>query len=186
MNDSEKIKQTFKDKDYRHGYVDEFLNAYIATQIKVLREKAVWTQTELGEHAGGMKQSRISVMENVNYSAWSIKVLRKIAEAFDLTLCVSFESFGKRIEDIESFNRKNLERTSFDNDLYFKTTKEEKESSRNSMELPKEAISSAQNNVIDIMGRLAKKAGSSPSQNIPTSTVSDESFCYKELKRKEN
>ena len=99
-NLAKKIKQTFKDKDYRHGYVDEFLNAYIATQIKVLREKKGWSQTELGEHAEGMKQSRISVLENVNYSSWSIKILRKLAEAFDLTLCVSFEEFGKRVKDI--------------------------------------------------------------------------------------
>ncbi len=123
MNDLQKekktLRQSFRDKEYRHGYVDEFLNAYIATQIKVLREQHGWSQTELGEHAG-MMQPRISVMENVNYSSWSIKILRKIAEAFDLTLCVSFESFGRRIEDIERFGRKVLERDFFDNDPYFK------------------------------------------------------------------
>lgn len=123
MNDSENekktLRQSFKEKEYRHGYVDEFLNAYIATQIKVLREQHGWSQMELAEHAG-MMQPRISVMENVNYASWSIKILRKIAEAFDLTLCVSFESFGRRIEDIEKFGREALERNSFDNDPYFK------------------------------------------------------------------
>ena len=48
------------------------------------------------------------------------QILRKIAEAFDLTLCVSFESFGRRIEDIERFRRETLERNSFDNDGDFK------------------------------------------------------------------
>jgi HTH-type transcriptional regulator/antitoxin HipB len=120
MNDSQKaFRESFKDREYRHGYVDEFLNAYIATQIKVLREQQGWSQTELGEQAG-MKQPRISVMENVNYSSWSIKILRKIAEAFNLTLCVSFESFGRRIKDIETFGRKALERDSFEDDPYFK------------------------------------------------------------------
>jgi len=120
MNDSTNPMNTaFKDKDYRHGYVDEFLNASIATQIKVLREQRCWGQKELGEHAGGMMQPRISVMENVNYSSWSIKILRKLAEAFDLTLRVSFESFGTRVKDIEKFSRKNLERCSFDKDPYF-------------------------------------------------------------------
>ena len=120
MNDLAVIlKQTFKDKDYRHGYVDDFLNAYIATQIKVLREQRGWSQKELADHAG-MMQPRISVLENVNYSSWSIKILRKIAEAFDLTLCVSFENFGSRLEDIEKFSRNNLERCFFDDDPYFK------------------------------------------------------------------
>jgi len=113
-----RLKQSFKDKDYRHGYVDEFLNSSIATQIKVLREKHEWSQKELAKHAH-MKQPRISLMENVNYSSWSINVLRKLAEAFDLTLCVSFESFGKRLADIERFSREALERPSFKEDPVF-------------------------------------------------------------------
>lgn len=116
-------KQAFKDKDYRHGYVDEFLNARIATQIKVLREQRGWSQKELAEHAG-MKQPRISIMESVNYSSWSITVLRKLAEAFDLVLCVSFESFGTRVNDIEELSRRNLERYSFDQDPVFQTREE--------------------------------------------------------------
>ena len=113
------LKKSFKDdKDYRHGYADEFLNAYIATQIKVLREQRGWNQKELADRAG-MMQPRISVMENVNYSSWSIKVLRKIAEAFDLTLRVSFEEFGTRTDDIEKFGIERLERRSFEDDPYF-------------------------------------------------------------------
>ena len=71
-----------------------------------------------------MMQPRISVMENVNYSSWSIKILRKLAEAFDLTLCVSFESFGTRVNDIEKFSREYLEKFSFKDDPYFKENKE--------------------------------------------------------------
>lgn len=120
MKDSAKtIKSSFRDKEYRHGYVDDFLNTSIATQIKVLREQRGWSQQELAKHAE-MLQPRISVMENINYSSWSIKILRKIAEAFDLTLRVSFESFGTRVKDIEEFSRKALERASFLDDPYFK------------------------------------------------------------------
>src|SRR5690349_8707242 len=116
---AEKLKTSFKtDKDYRHGYVDEFLNAYIATQIKVLREQRNLTQQQLAELAG-MKQERISVLENVNYSSWSISTLRRIAEAYDLTLNVSFEDFGKRLRDIDRFGRESLERFSFDEDPVF-------------------------------------------------------------------
>jgi len=119
MSDLTKLlKQAFKNKDYRHGYADEFLNSSIATQIKVLREQRGWSQKELAKLAQ-MKQPRISVMENVNYSSWSIKILRELAEAFDLTLCVSFETFGKRLADIVRFNRENLERFSFENDPVF-------------------------------------------------------------------
>jgi len=115
------LKKSFRDKEYRHGYVDEFLNANIATQIKVLREQRGWSQKELAKRAG-MLQPRISILENVDYSSWSISALRKIAEAFDLTLCVSFESFGRRVQDIFSLKRENLERPSFDEDDFFEQT----------------------------------------------------------------
>ncbi|MHB8068158.1 MAG: helix-turn-helix domain-containing protein [Desulfobaccales bacterium] len=121
----DKLKISFKDKDYRHGYVDEFLNVSIATQIKVLREQRGWTQEELAKYAK-MKQPRISVMESVNYSSWSINTLRKLAETFDLTLRVSFESFGSRLKDIEQLNRETLKRPSFKNDPTFIEKEERK------------------------------------------------------------
>ena len=125
MNDLTKtLQQSFKDKEYRHGYVDDFSNVSIATQIKVLREQHNWTQEELAKEAG-MLQPRISAMENVNYSAWSIKILRRLAEAFDLTLRVSFENFSTRVGDIEKFSRKDLERVSFEKDQFFQKKIEE-------------------------------------------------------------
>lgn len=114
----QKLKSEFQDSEYRHAYCDEFLNAFIATQIKVLREQRGWTQTELGEHTG-LHQSSISEMEDVSHSSWTIKSLRKLAEGFDLTLSVSFEEFGERIKDICSLERELLERSSFNEDQFF-------------------------------------------------------------------
>ena len=119
-----KIKNSFKSEEYRHAYVDEFLDLSIATQIKVLREQRDWGQKDIADKVG-MKQPRISVMENVNYSSWSINTLRKLAMAFDLTLRVSFESFGSRVKEIEQFNRKALERFSFKDDPDFVEKKED-------------------------------------------------------------
>lgn len=119
MNDLlSEIKKDFEDKEYRHNYLDEFLNAWIATQIKVLREQHGWSQKELAERAD-MLQPRISALENVNYSSWSVKTLRKLADAFDLTLRISFESFGERIKDFDLFSREYLQRATFDRDPVF-------------------------------------------------------------------
>ena len=119
----ERLKKDFKNQEYRHGYVDEFLNFSIATQIKVLREDCGWTQEELASRAD-MKQASISRVENVNYSSWSINTLRRLAEAFDLTLRVTFEDFGTRLSDIERFGRETLERYSFEDDPVFKEKEE--------------------------------------------------------------
>lgn len=112
------IREPFRDKEYRHAYCDEFLDIWIATQIKVLREQRGWTQKDLAEHAS-MLQPRISALENVNYSSWSVSTLRKLADAFDLTLKISFESFGDKINDFNLFSREYLERPSYGDDPVF-------------------------------------------------------------------
>lgn len=105
----ERLREEFRDKEYADAYLDDFLNAWIATQLKVIREQRGFKQEDLAELAG-MKQERISVLENVNYGAWSIKTLRRLASALDVALHVSFETVGSRIDSVVSFSRKSLER----------------------------------------------------------------------------
>lgn len=113
---SKTLEQEFKDKEYAHAYMDEFLNASIATQIKVLREQRKLTQEELGKLAD-MHQVRISTLENVNYGSWSIKTLKKLAYAFDLTLKVTFVGFLERIKDVEELSRETLEKATREKEL---------------------------------------------------------------------
>jgi len=112
------LKQEFQDKEYRQAYADESLNTYIATQIKVLREQRNLTQRRLAEMTG-MAQPRIAVLEDVNYSSWSVNTLRRLAGAFDLRLSVRFEAFSSLIPEIESLGRVALERASFADDTWF-------------------------------------------------------------------
>jgi transcriptional regulator with XRE-family HTH domain len=112
------LTEEWKDKETRQVYCDEFLNASIATQIKVLRERRGLTQAQLAALAD-MKQPRIAAMEDVNYASWTINVLRRLAEAFDLTLTVKFESFGEKLKEIVIFSRENLEKPSFKEDTVF-------------------------------------------------------------------
>jgi len=104
-------RSKFADADVAHAYVDEFLNVSIATQIKVLREQREMTQQQLAD-AAGMKQERISVLENVNYSSWSINPLRKLARALGVRLKVSFETFGSYFPEFNNFSREDLQRQS--------------------------------------------------------------------------
>jgi transcriptional regulator with XRE-family HTH domain len=109
----------FADKETRHGYVDGFLDSFLGMQIRVLRESRKLTQTELGE-AADMHQARISLLESMNYSDWSLDVLRRLAKAFDLRLVVRFEDFGSFIREyFEDFDREHLQRRSFDADPVF-------------------------------------------------------------------
>jgi transcriptional regulator with XRE-family HTH domain len=106
------------DKSYRHAYADESLNLSIATQIKVLREQRRLRQKDLAALAA-MKQSMISMYENVNYSSWSINTLKKLAEAFDVILDVRFRSFRDLVSLTQGFARESLQVPSFCGDPYF-------------------------------------------------------------------
>lgn len=120
----EELIENKNDKEYRHGYADENLNATIATQIKVLREQREWKQEDLA-NAAGMKQPMISRYENVNYSSWSINTLKKLAEAFDVYLDVRFRSFQELVDLADHFGRDILQVPKFTDDPYFVETTEE-------------------------------------------------------------
>lgn len=121
---TENIRQELIDKETRYIYDDDLLNSYIATQIKVLREQRGWTQQRLAEEAG-MKQARISVLEDVNYSSWTANVLRRLAKAFDLRLTIKFEEFNTFFKDFEGVKREQLEKRSFEDDPVFKDSSDE-------------------------------------------------------------
>jgi transcriptional regulator with XRE-family HTH domain len=107
-----------RNEQFRHAYADEHLNLSIATQIKAIREKQRLTQATLAERIG-TKQTGISRIESANYSRWSIAVLRRLAEAFDLRLRVSFEEFGTLWREVDDFSRESLERREFKQDPEF-------------------------------------------------------------------
>lgn len=96
--------------EFSEGYAESFLDAYIAAQIKVLREENQWTQAELAQRLG-TTQTAISRIENVNYSAWNVRTLKKLARAFRLRLKVSFETYGSLISDFTGLDREALRRT---------------------------------------------------------------------------
>jgi transcriptional regulator with XRE-family HTH domain len=123
MKIRDRLLNRFRSFKYRHGYVDEFTDAYIATQIKVLREQRGLNQTALGELAG-MKQSQISELEDVNNRSWKVRTLKKLARAFDLVLIVRFEQFGRVLPDIGKLDREHLERAGFEDDPVFCRTDE--------------------------------------------------------------
>lgn len=119
MNDLvEKLRQSFTDEEYRYSYVESFLNSYIAAQIKTLREENKLTQGELAEKMGS-KQPGIARLENVNYSAWKVETLRKLARALQVRLKITFEEWGTLPEEISGFNRSALVRVPFDRDPVF-------------------------------------------------------------------
>lgn len=105
----ETLRRELAQPEFSEGYAESFHDAYIATQIKVLRERSEWTQARLAAEIG-TTQTVISRIENVNYSAWNISTLKRLARAFRVRLRVSFETYGSLIDEVERFSREALDR----------------------------------------------------------------------------
>lgn len=77
------------DRAYRKAFVCEHVDQNIPFQIRANREHRGWTQADLGRRAR-MAQARISVLEDPNYSKFTISTLKRLATAFDTGLQVAF------------------------------------------------------------------------------------------------
>lgn len=119
MTIREKLKKDLTDLEYRHAYTDENLNLVIASQIRILREQQGLSQRDLAEKLG-TKQAGVSRLESADYRGWSVRVLKKLAEAFDLRLRISFEEFGTLWREVENFSCENLQRKPFSEDPEFR------------------------------------------------------------------
>lgn len=89
------LRDEFKDREYRRFYAESFANTIIATQNRLLRGKL--TQKEFAALVG-IKQSRVSAMEDENYSAWSTKTLKRLAAAKDVVFVGRYISFADLLE----------------------------------------------------------------------------------------
>lgn len=120
------LREELRDAQYRYAYSEDFLNTFIATQIRVLREQRGMTQEQLGLEIG-TQQTGVSRYENVNYSAWRTETLRKIARALGVRLRISFEPFGTLLDDAAVFSQESLKRPKFEDDPAFESRDEQPE-----------------------------------------------------------
>jgi len=110
MSDTvERLRTELKDPEMSEGYAESFVDSYIATQIKVLREREGLSQRELADLMG-TRQAVVSRFEDVNYSKWNVMTLKKLARAFRVRLKVSFETYGSLLNDVATFSRESLQR----------------------------------------------------------------------------
>jgi transcriptional regulator with XRE-family HTH domain len=115
---TETLREELQDREYREGYDEAFLDHRIAAQLRVIREQRGLTQKQLAD-AAGMKQSRISAMEDEDYGSWSVNTLRRLAYALGVRLKVEFVEWGDLLFDVEHSGRQNLQRRSFEEDPLF-------------------------------------------------------------------
>jgi transcriptional regulator with XRE-family HTH domain len=120
------LRKSLSNKDRRDAFVSAYIDETIPFQIRALREQADrnWTQEDLATQAG-MKQERISTLENPNYGSYSLRILKQIAAAFDVALMVRFVPFSELAEWKLHLSSGSLDVLSFDRESYFREESKE-------------------------------------------------------------
>lgn len=103
-------------KAYRDAYVSAHISNTVAAQIAALRDARGWTQTDLAKRAG-MKQPRISALEDPDCENFEIETIKRIAAAFDVGVTVKFVPYSEIVEWAGSISDENLYVPSFDSDM---------------------------------------------------------------------
>lgn len=109
--------KALQDKEYRQLYVDENISTGIAVQLREMRESRGWTQAELGQNANGIRQERISQLEDPEYGRPSLTTLKRLAAAFDVALIARFVEFSELVDWTINLTPEQLAPVSFDEDF---------------------------------------------------------------------
>lgn len=79
----------------------------VATQVRLMRERAGLSQAELAEKIG-TKQGAIARLESMSYGKFSVATLHKIAAYFDVAVWVEFVPFSTLLERTSDLSAKAL------------------------------------------------------------------------------
>ena len=125
--EKENLGKRLSNKENRDAFVSAYTDQTIPFQIRAMREQKErqWTQEYLAQLTG-MKQERISALENPNYGRYSLRILKQLASAFDVALIVRFVPFSELAEWKLNLSSNSLKVLSFEQEDYFKEKPEDK------------------------------------------------------------
>lgn len=97
MDKANRIWESLRDGEYRNDWASEHVDVGLAFQIRALRITQEWSQTALGEQVD-TPQSVVSNWEKPNYGKYSLRTLKKLANAFGVGLLVRFVPFSELVD----------------------------------------------------------------------------------------
>jgi len=83
-----------QDRNVREALVAAHISNGIAFQVRNLRRIKRWTQEQLA-NAAGTKPTQVGRVENPDYGSHTVRMLRRIASAFDVALVVRFVPYSE-------------------------------------------------------------------------------------------
>ncbi|WP_425482234.1 helix-turn-helix transcriptional regulator [Luteibacter yeojuensis] len=111
-----KSKEEWRDREYRACYAEAAVEQGVAFQIQVNRKRRGWSQKELADRVG-TRQNAICRLEDPDYGSHSLRMLMKVAAAFDVALIVKLASFSTLARESESLSEHQLYAAGYDEEI---------------------------------------------------------------------
>jgi len=92
VSDQNNTLDTFKDKDFRDGFMQTIVRSRIAYQLRHIRESFGLSQSQLAKKIG-TSQSVVSRLESTDYGRMTVQTLLDVASSLDIALSVRFVSY---------------------------------------------------------------------------------------------
>lgn len=100
-------------KDFRDAFLEENIKAGIIFQLRALREKRGWLQSDLAREAG-KTQSVIARLEDPSYGKFTLRTLLDLAKAFDVALLVKLVPYTRLVAELQDVSSEALAVASYD------------------------------------------------------------------------
>lgn len=97
----------WREKAYRDAYMAEAVDQGIAWQIRINRESRGLSQKQFAA-ALGTQQSAVSRLEDPDYGAHSLALLKQVARAFDCALLLKLIPFSELAAETERLSPEDL------------------------------------------------------------------------------
>jgi transcriptional regulator with XRE-family HTH domain len=109
---TDRLVGKLKNREYRDAFVAEGVKAWVARQIRTLREQRKLSQGDLGALCDKL-QSAISRLEDPDYGQMSLQTLLELASAFDVALVVKFVDYPTFLRETKDMSTINMHVDSF-------------------------------------------------------------------------
>lgn len=117
-NERRQLLEQLQSKEFRDALVEADITNGILFQLQAMLEERGWNQDELADRASTSQPVVSKYMRG--YENFSVKTLKRLASAFDVSLTVHFERFSELLNRNLSLDETYLKIPSFseDDDIY--------------------------------------------------------------------
>lgn len=113
---SARLWKKLQDPEYRRAWAEEGMTVGLAFQVRAMRSSRGWSIQDLSERLD-IPLTTTQALEDPNYEGWTLDLMRKVAQVFDVGLAVRFVSFSEAVQELTNSEGQRLAPKSWEEEI---------------------------------------------------------------------